>query len=1269
MSFQKLYERCKKLYIILILKTIIKYFTIKITNIKNIYTKNKEYLTNYTEEKVFSKLKYEDLAPKDNIEESDGYFECLEWAIENENICNIALTGPYGSGKSSILKAFEKKHVRYKYLNISLSTFYDKYALEDKKNTNDKEDKKNINDEKQKTNAANSINEEGSNCFIDISEIEKGILQQLFYRVDSKHIPYTRFKKINNLKSREIIKNIIFILFFIIIGVVIFAPNISNYLRNFIPEPDNIKNNIGKSIMYVIFIYLMINLSVKLIKYFKSKITLKSLNFKQVQLEVDKQSTDSVFNQFLDEILYFFEATEYNVVVIEDLDRFNNTKIFIKLRELNQLINNYEKINRKIVFVYAVKDDIFKNNERTKFFDFIIPVIPIINQTNSSEKLKRKLEEDKNISKEFLKGISVYIQDMRILTNICNEYKIYKSVLNKVDLKSEKLLALIVYKNLYPNDFAEIQYDRGLIYKVFEDKNTVIEKKVNETKEKIKVIENKIECADSDHLANIKELKVAFLSYICKEDIKIQSINNCSMYEFLKDEFDIQGKILNRNEISYLYYKNGSGGNRNNILLDDIDKISGSKYTFKERFERIKYKNKAEKDKLNKEIQELKDKIKKLKSSRLEWIIKEFGAKEVLDEKILKENPLVYLLRHGKIDETYVNYLTYFHEGSLTVKDKDFILSIRNYEPKNFDYNLTKITNIIEDLNYYEFEQKEALNVQLLEFILKNEQKYENELKSLMKQLSDESEISKEFIDEFKIYIDGKEGEVRFWQIICSIWKNLWIFINNNSNYTKEKIDGYLYKIIKYASADDIKSLNIEDNLVSYIENSKEFLPLVSDIDITNMKSILQELKPEFSVIDVDNIKDELLNYIWDECFYKINIKTITDILSKKYNSDLNSIKCKNLTTIRNSNYENLIDYINDNMEKYINNVLLQIEEDIYEDIKIIIELLNLDEDILNQETKTKIVNKEEFILENITDIPNIYWEEIIKLYKIEINWSNILEYYQYIGGLNSTIIEYLNNEKVYIELPTIDNESDEDNEVYDKFIQEVIDCNEISYNAFNKLIDTNNFIYSEYDIPNVCEEHMNILINNNKLEFNSTHYNDIKSNFDDMHIKFIEHNFDSYIENIDDYEVDAKSLYEILKLSKCDLESKKAILSHINNEILDDNLVDEIYDIIISNPGKIKINIDLYWKLFEDIDYDKKIQLLLDQIKFLEEENITKSIENIGEPWSNILVSGSRSKIPYSERNLELAISLDESEYISSHSKGNYKHGKEYIQINSKFK
>ena len=53
---------------------------------------------------------YKDLAPNDAIENVDEYLYSLNWALQDPKIKNIALTGPYGSGKSSIIDTFLKQN-------------------------------------------------------------------------------------------------------------------------------------------------------------------------------------------------------------------------------------------------------------------------------------------------------------------------------------------------------------------------------------------------------------------------------------------------------------------------------------------------------------------------------------------------------------------------------------------------------------------------------------------------------------------------------------------------------------------------------------------------------------------------------------------------------------------------------------------------------------------------------------------------------------------------------------------------------------------------------------------------------------------------------------------------------------------------------------------------------------------------------------------------------------------------------------------------------
>ena len=170
------------------------------------------------------------------------------------------------------------------------------------------------------------------------------------------------------------------------------------------------------------------------------------------------------------------------------LFRSDNTDIFLKLREVNQLLNQSNSVGRKVTFIYAVKDDMFFDEERTKFFDYITTVIPIINSSNSADKLKEELEikgySDLNV--EVIDSLAFFIDDMRLLKNIVNEYAQYREKLDE-KLDQNKLLAMIVYKNYHPKDFADLHKGKGVLYdclhkksELLVERNRQIDERINE---------------------------------------------------------------------------------------------------------------------------------------------------------------------------------------------------------------------------------------------------------------------------------------------------------------------------------------------------------------------------------------------------------------------------------------------------------------------------------------------------------------------------------------------------------------------------------------------------------------------------------------------------------------------------------------------------------------------------------------------------------------------------------------------------------------------
>ena len=172
----------------------------------------------------------------------------------------------------------------------------------------------------------------------------------------------------------------------------------------------------------------------------------------------------------MDEIIYYFQETPCDIVIFEDLDRFGKTEIYTKIGEINKLINANPDVrpknNKPIVFLFAIRDDLFKGKDRTKFFDLLIPVIPFVSAGNAYDVLHNKLEKlglRQDLESKFLRQVTIYVTDNRHLVNIVNEYSLYRSILNDPNLDPNKLFAIILYKVFFPSDFGKLHMNEGVL--------------------------------------------------------------------------------------------------------------------------------------------------------------------------------------------------------------------------------------------------------------------------------------------------------------------------------------------------------------------------------------------------------------------------------------------------------------------------------------------------------------------------------------------------------------------------------------------------------------------------------------------------------------------------------------------------------------------------------------------------------------------------------------------------------------------------------------
>ena len=79
-----------------------------------------------------SDLRFQKLTPTSNVD-LNVYEEGFEFIFSNDEIRNIAVSGPYSSGKSSLLESYKKKYPQKTFIHISLAHFTNKIKITKKK--------------------------------------------------------------------------------------------------------------------------------------------------------------------------------------------------------------------------------------------------------------------------------------------------------------------------------------------------------------------------------------------------------------------------------------------------------------------------------------------------------------------------------------------------------------------------------------------------------------------------------------------------------------------------------------------------------------------------------------------------------------------------------------------------------------------------------------------------------------------------------------------------------------------------------------------------------------------------------------------------------------------------------------------------------------------------------------------------------------------------------------------------------------------------------
>ena len=918
---------------------------------------------------------YHHLAP--TFLEKSKYVSILKSQIDNPHIKNMAISGPYGSGKSSIIHTFQLLYPQYKCLNLSLAAF----AL--KEFTIEKDTKV------------------GTEC-MRMEELEYSLVQQFFYHVKAKDIPDSRFGRIRrwNWLNKTIATTSV--LLFILCSLYLIKPN---WLETIIKDQDFFSNSYLQYTCIAISGIILFYATYKFVSYIH-KFNGGRVKLMNYEIELQKDIKTSIFNRYLDELVYLFQTTKYEIVILEDLDRFDNTNIFARLRELNTLLNQSQDIGRRIVFIYALSDSVFeKSIERTKFFDFILPIIPHTNSSNSADQFVKILgklvdgeDETKDITKNFIKDIAPFISDLRTIKAIVTEYKICSPRLNE-DLPRQNLLAIIIYKNLYPKDFEKIYEGKGKIVEAFKNKLELVETKISSINEDIIVINNEIEIIENETLRSIDELKSVVVASLIKEvpeNATIYDSRRCIIYNKELFEDENINKILSNN---IEYYKNNEGFKRV-FITNDFDYKSRIK-SLKLKSSNNKSKLYAKREKLEKQLSQIGILSMKQLCSIDETIVPSPGD----DEECTFLN---FLIRRGYIDEKYYNYITIFTEGILTKNDHDYLLSIKC----NTEWSVSEMLHALEYpklmldfLIPQDYLNDKILNIYIVDAISKDTNDKSREC--LINKITKGGPIVLEFI---KYYLLHTNLDRTIINGVIKKYNKLWSDIEDHNGITPDEMLLLSSTILKIGDIDDLVNLDCEGRFSKYL--SKSPLHMYLDIELSQKKlmDLISKLNIKVRRIITEPKYQDFAEFLYFGNYYEINQYNIWQILGYYGTIDVILYKKSIYTAVLEANINSLINLIEEDIEHFIKECVLS-SSNTEESESTIVLLLNNDE--ISSELKNAIIEHNETIIENVEDIKNIdLRNKLYSINKVKPSLLNIAIYllYNNIDEIDSTLLKFINS-------------------------------------------------------------------------------------------------------------------------------------------------------------------------------------------------------------------------------------------------------------------
>lgn len=955
------------------------------------------------------------LTPEYLHEEHGGYVRAIDAALAEPKIKNIALSGNYGVGKSSILQQVAENHAD-KVVEISLSTLAPKV-----------DDDVDDTIPKQATTTTNRIQQE--------------IVKQLLYREEPQKLTGSRFRRIESFYwPREIG----------IAGALGFVIAVIFLLTGW-------TNTISNTLIPWIFIGLYDHLAILVIaalsvisfrRLFHGRLRITQLSAGAATVTLDEKSM-SYFDQYLDEIVHFFDVSKRTIVIFEDIDRFDDPHIFETLRALNTLLNASRSGEKTIRFIYAIKDSIFDTDRlnllddkenaksepayaeivranRTKFFDLVIPVVPFITHRSAKSLVYRLLKDLKHdVDPELLDLASRYVPDMRLLKNIRNEFIVFRERIFSGDgkdlqLTQTELFAIMLYKSTHLADFEAIRLGKSNLDTLY----NVYRHLVASNLEKLKngVAENrKLLHQYNDTTARSLKLRDKFIA-LCKRSVRFAG------YNYSNSRFVYGGRVLSEQELgntefwkkfvsseedSRITWNNPHYSGSLNFEREDLAEafgISLEPYKWDEN-----YRNEL-KVQIDENMYDI-DFVRRADMgdfiNRNDFEVEYLGSPRTFSSiaiEVLRDGLAYQLVRAGFINRNFTLYTSTFHKDRVGPAAQNFIIHNveRNVMDEHFQLTPEDVEAVLRECGDSALKDHALYNLDILNYLLKFKS---HKARTIISSLKSDGAEQKHFMETY--LLSGKRT-ARFAQHLSYIFSDVFIYLIAETELSDKKIRRLINIVLS----------NLNGN-VKYKTGS------VVEKYITENYSF-------FSVLKHENIRQKTIKKIAE--FFS-NLGVCVERLDSLSSTCRNEFISFNIYAINRENielvFENQISYALDvafDLDRTVYRYLLQNLQDylvavdgLSETICSTTRFIQIVEDVLASHPsllEPVIANSsEDCLIDHIDQISSDTWPLLAKCNRIKPTFANINRYLEEIGKVDSNLSKVLESASNVLEIDSISDE------------------------------------------------------------------------------------------------------------------------------------------------------------------------------------------------------------------------------------------------------